>query len=85
MNSEKPNALAIADLLPRAITLQEYQSHTPEKLELIGGYLINSAANHEERRALLGLLLVNVGLLEAVKLAPAKLWREALQQVYDRG
>jgi len=85
MNSEKPRALPIADLLPRPITMQDYHSYAPEKLELIGGFLINGAANPEERRALLGLLLVNVGLLDAVRLAPEKLWGEALAQVYSKG
>jgi len=82
MNSEKPKAPPIADLLPRPITMQEYHSYSPEKLELIGGYLINGAANPEERRGLLGLLLVNVGLIDAVRLAPEKLWREAMERVY---
>ena len=85
MNPEKPKALPIADLLPRPITMREYHSYAPEKLELIGGFLIDGAANPEERRALLGLLLVNVGLIDAVRFAPEKLWREALEQVYGKG
>jgi len=34
---------------------------------------------------LLRLLLVNTGLLEAVKLVPEERWREALELVYGRG
>ncbi len=37
----------------------------------------------DARRQLLGLLPVNVGLLEAVRLVPEKRWREALERVYD--
>jgi hypothetical protein len=70
------------DLEPRRITLAEYHAFTPEKLELLGGYLIGGPDWPEERRNLLLLLLVNEGLLEAVRLAPPERWYAALRQVY---
>lgn len=73
----------IPGLGPRRITIDEYHDGTPEKLELLGGY-ISGGEYSEERRALLRLLLVNEGLIEAVKLAPPGLWREALERVYGR-
>ncbi|HEY3279467.1 MAG TPA: hypothetical protein VGJ83_03070 [Gemmatimonadales bacterium] len=36
--------LPIADLAPSAITLGEYHAHTPEKFELLEGYLFDTAA-----------------------------------------
>jgi hypothetical protein len=82
---ERPGALPIPDLEPRAIGLEEYHAHTPEKFELWEGYLFDRADHPEARRRLLGLLLVNVGLLDAVRLAPAERWRDALQRVYGSG
>lgn len=79
---ENPGALPIPDLEPRAIGLEQYHAHTPEKFELLEGYLFDTAEYPEVRRQLLGLLLVNVGLLDAVRLAPEERWREALQRVY---
>jgi hypothetical protein len=70
------------DLERRPITLEEYLALTPEKLELLGGYLISGPDYPEERRNLLLLLLVNEGLLQAVRLAPPERWRAALRQVY---
>jgi hypothetical protein len=46
------------------------------------GYLFRPGDDPDARRRLLSLLLVNVGLLEAVTLAPEERWREALQRVY---
>ena len=70
------------DLAPRPITLDQYHALTPEKLELWEGYLIDPPDYVEQRRNLLLLLLVNEGLLEAVRLAPPERWRAALRQVY---
>ncbi|MBA2446761.1 MAG: hypothetical protein H0V51_01910 [Chloroflexi bacterium] len=70
------------DLEPRAITMDQYHALTPEKLELWGGYLIDPPEYVEQRRNLLLLLLVNEGLLEAVRLAPPEQWRAALREVY---
>jgi len=49
---------------------------------LLGGYLFDAADHPDARRRLLRLLLVNVGLLEAVRLVPEERWREALRRVY---
>ena len=77
-----PEESLIPDVNARAITLDEYDAHVPEKVELVRGYLISSADDPEARRRLLRLLLVNAGLIEAVALAPEERWREALRQVY---
>lgn len=69
-------------LEPRPISFEQYQAFTPEKLELFSGYLIAPPDSPEERRQLLALLLVNLGLSETVELAPAGRWREALDRVY---
>jgi len=72
----------IPDIEPRPITIDEYESFTPEKLELIGGYLIDGPDHPEQRRDLLALLLTNEGLIEAVRLVPAERWRDAIARVY---
>ena len=77
--------LPVPELEPRAIGLEEYRAHSPEKFELLKGYLFDTAEYPEARRRLLGLLLVNVGLLDAVRLAPEERWREALQRTYGPG
>ena len=69
-------------LEPRPITLAQYEALTPEKLELFSGFLIDGPEYPEERRNLLSPLLVNEGLLQAVRLAPPEQWRAALRQVY---
>ena len=66
----------------RPVTLEEYRAFTPEKLELLSGYLIAPPDEPEERRRLLMLLLVNVGLVETLKLVPEARWREALDRAY---
>jgi len=80
--TKAPDELPAPDLKPRAITLEEYHAHTPEKFELLEGYLFSPADYPATRRRMLGLLLVNVGLLDAVTLAPEESWREALERVY---
>lgn len=80
--TERKTELPIPDLEPRPITMDHYNDHTPEKLELWRGYLIAPQDEPEERRQLLALLLVNEGLVEAVKLAPEASWREALRRAY---
>ena len=77
-SAERP----VPDLQPSPINLDQYFEMTPEKLELIEGFLISGPQYPEERRDLLQLLLTNEGLEEAVKLAPADRWREALLRVY---
>ncbi len=49
---------------------------TPEKFEMLEGRLFFS---HGERLLLLGLLLENVGIDQALRLAPLTLWQEALR------
>ncbi len=66
-----------------AIDVEEFRAYTPEKFELLDGYLFDTRQHTESRRRLLHLLLVNVGLLEAVRVAPEERWREALQRVYE--
>ncbi len=82
--NETRGALPLPDLEPRPIEMEDYHAHTPEKFELWEGYLFEPAEYPEARRGLLGLLLVNVGLLEAVKLVPEERWREALDRAYRR-
>lgn len=48
---------------------------TPEHFELIDGKMF---FEEEQRIHLLAMLLENVGIDAAVRLAPAELWREAL-------
>jgi hypothetical protein len=64
--------------------MAQYLAFTPEKLELLGGYLIDGADWHEQRRDLLQLLLTNEGLAAAVRLAPEAAWREVLTLVFER-
>lgn len=52
----------------------------PEKIEMIEGKLCWS---EEDRLTLLAALLENVGLAAAVRLAPVRRWRQALEQVED--
>ena len=70
-------------LAPRAITLQEYFENTPEKLEVIDGYLIAGPDEPAPRRRLLALLLANTGLADTVRLAPRASWLDALARAYD--
>ena len=79
--SERP----VPGLLPAPINMEQYYALTPEKLELWQGYLVGPPDWHEERRNLLLLLLVNEGLQTAVRLAPAELWRQALDRVEPAG
>ncbi len=76
--------LPVPDLEGRAVTAEEYHAHTPEKLELIEGRLIDWDESLDRRRPFLSLLLANIGLVEAVKLAPEERWREALRRVHGR-
>jgi len=72
----------IPDLEPQKLNVWQYEAFTPEKLELIGGYLAGPADWTEERIDLLQLLLANVGLEQTVRLAPEAAWREAIRRVY---
>lgn len=76
----------VPDLEAHPITFDEYYAFTPEKFELYGGYLFAPADDdwYQWRRGLLRLLLVNEGLVEAVRLAPRERWLEALRRVYGQ-
>ena len=74
--------LPVPDLDPRPIMGHQYLAFTPEKLELIHGYLIDGPEWPEPREQLLALLLVNSGLVEVVKRAPRERWLEALDRAY---
>lgn len=67
---------------PEPITAEQYQAFTPEKLELVSGYLLDGPESKERRLQLLALLLTNCGLEEAVQLAWPEHWREALERSY---
>jgi hypothetical protein len=54
---------------------EKYHKLCPEKIELIEGKMFWS---DEERLAMLGLLLENVGIDAAVALGDAELWRQAV-------
>lgn len=77
----QPSRRPVPGLKPTRINMEQYWSLTPEKLELLEGYLIGGQDDHQERLDLLLLLLVNEGLEAAVRLAPAELWRKALRSV----
>lgn len=67
---------------PEPITAEQYQAFTPEKLELVSGYLIDGPASNQSRLELLALLLTNCGLEEVVTLADPEHWREAMERSY---
>ncbi len=68
----------VPDLKPQRINVDQYQMCSAEKLELLDGYLCEGP---RARLELLRLLMVNVGLAEAVRLAPVDRWKETLKQV----
>jgi len=69
-------------LEPMPLNSAQFFELTPEKFELVEGYLFDPPHINETRLKLLSLLLINVGLKEAVQLAPEERWKEALRQVY---
>ncbi|GMV07611.1 MAG: hypothetical protein AMXMBFR53_38860 [Gemmatimonadota bacterium] len=71
-------------LEPSSITYDEYVSCTPERFEVIEGHLFDEPGSTERRQKLLALLLKDLGLLEAVQLAPEERWRQALLRAYGR-
>jgi len=77
-----PDQWPLPELEARAINVEEFRAYTPEKFELVEGYLFDTRQHSESRRRLLRLLLVNVGLLDAVRLAPEERCRDALARVY---
>ena len=51
---------------------------TPEKTEMVGGRLYFS---EEERLAMLGLLLENVGIDKAVRMGDIRIWKDAIEEL----
>lgn len=80
---QAPDQLPIPELEARAINVEQFRAYTPEKFELVEGYLFDTQEHAASRRRLLALLLVNVGLLDAVRLAPEERWRAALRRAYQ--
>lgn len=64
---------------PQPLTLEQYEALTPEKLEIVDGYLIDGPGESEARTKLLAALLLNCGLEAAVDLAHWRDWKEALE------
>jgi hypothetical protein len=65
----------------RAWSIEEVQQRynlTPEKIELIEGKLFWT---EEDRIQMLGLLLENVGIDQAIRLGKREVWREALAEL----
>lgn len=75
-----PEMLPMPALDGNPLTLEEYQTLTPERVELLEGYLLGTAEDHEPRLRLMAALLKNEGLLNVVRLAPRRLWEEALKR-----
>ena len=80
--NKPPMELPVPGSKPRPITLEQYRALTPETLELYSGFLVDAQDQPDGRRGLLALLLVNQGLEDVVRLAPASAWREALARAY---
>jgi hypothetical protein len=57
----------------------ELETVLPEKMELIEGKLFWT---ERHRVGMLGAMLEQLGLVEAVRLAPKELWEEALRRAY---
>jgi hypothetical protein len=66
---------------PQPVTLTEWRALPDCSLELLDGEIIDGGP---AREAVLKLLLANVGLDQVVRLAPAAVWREALDAVEHR-
>ena len=54
----------------------------PRKIKLVRGKLFDS---HDDRRAMLALLLENLGVDEAVRLGDPQVWRDAVAALPDAG
>ena len=67
---------------PEPITLEEYEAFTPEKIEVVKGYLLGGPEDNARRLDLLALLLKNCGLEAAAFLSPRADWREATARVF---
>lgn len=68
---------------PEPITLEQFETFAPEKLELVDGYLLGPPDSEEARQArirLMVLLLANCGLGEATMFSDEYHWREAIDR-----
>lgn len=65
---------------PAPIDVDLYTRFAPQKLELVRGYLIDGPTHPEARMKLLALLLRNVGLKAALRLAPREAWEQAMRE-----
>ncbi|HJU05886.1 MAG TPA: hypothetical protein VJ692_12115 [Nitrospiraceae bacterium] len=72
----------VPDLEGRRLTREEYDALTPERLELLDGFLCGGQEDHDDRMSLLKALAINEGLLTLVRLAPPGKWHEALRRTY---
>lgn len=79
---EEKTGLPRACRWARPITKEQYEKFTPEKLELVSGYLIDGPGSDRARLELLALLLTNCGLEAAVTLASPEQWRDAMERSY---
>ncbi|WP_324718143.1 hypothetical protein U7230_07745 [Carboxydochorda subterranea] len=62
------------------VDVELYARFAPKKLELVRGYLINGPEHPEARLRPLALLLRNVGLKAALRLAPREAWKRAMRE-----
>lgn len=67
---------------PEPITLEQFIEYTPEKFELVGGYLFDDKDAPQARLQLLHILLTNCGLEAAAMLCRKDDWREAAERVF---
>lgn len=70
--------LPTAEVAPRGLTLAEVEACMPDRIPFFGGEPVDEPEDHDRRIRLLAMILVNVGLKEAVRLAPRERWLEAL-------
>lgn len=64
------------------ITAEQYQEYTPEKFELVDGYLFDGKESPERRLKLLRILLTNCGLEAAAMMCSKEDWREAAEHAF---
>ena len=83
--SDASSTTLIPGLHPRPLNVDEYRALAPEKIELLDGWVFGTPDYPEERVKAIRTVLINIGLLEVVRHAPAELWREALDRAYGLG
>ncbi|MGH7233567.1 MAG: hypothetical protein ACREJU_19730 [Nitrospiraceae bacterium] len=78
----EPGVVPAPNFEGRPLTREEYYALTPERLELLDGFLCGGPEDHKDRLSLLRALVINEGLLALVRLASPDMWREALRRAY---